>query len=977
MKDITSSGSTAEKHFGQNPVFRLTIPIVFPAGISACSGAVGNLISLARNGKEQVVLRGSSIAGVLRDLWRKENKAEDADAVVTDIFGSPAGEKSFRESPLIVPDLVLETGQSVSVERMCHCRNRHTGSVLDGGLFEIEATPPGTSAELTLWLESEKESAMKFMRTVLRHLREGMIFGGHSNRGVGLALIHENPDHRGRPRPCGYRMYQLDKPDDLMAYLDDHRLWREGKRFADYKTLPEGAKYESDSLKVEFTLSIPPGQDILIAEGAEIEPRQVTRADGQKFFVLPGSTLRGLFRGWCIRLAAREGKKISDDASQYRARMEAKKYTGEQIGSLFQKDQDVPSPTEEYPIESMFGSLYRKGRLHISDALSLNSVPDNTSLRKHVAVDPISGGAIEGLLFENRVLTKGAFAATLLLKRPQEDEVRWLAMTLKALNQGLLRVGSSKASGRMVVDGEPTAMGEKSDLFLDMYRDSPIEIEESSTDSSSANSIQGTLWQTPGGRGWQCLCGNKRPISIPESINKSWFRQKHPVVITLDDFGAVIAVEKSTPPSQSVQPTQSTQSVSTLDRRSSQTAIPSNGFHNPYQFIKFTETKPDRRLHDLQTADEQDPEERFTGIFELKVTTRSPLLASDPESENVTASEHKKYQALTIDNDVIVPATGVRGALRNLFRIITGGPLTTEGRAGISKDKNGGGVDICRMLEDDPRDLSYLQPDYLQEDGNVSEVTNLFGMVPVQSGSAKTTAQSAFSGRIRADNLVFRDGKGCLTRQTPLAILASPHPDNDELYYTPSTFCAQSRLRPLDGAHAGDELQSQSHVGLVYTKTRQLRGYKVYRCAKPGEKPWERSGNECDSQNISAQLLPKDRTGELLLSVRSLSVREMSILRLLCGQFPWRIGGGKSLGLGWCEIKIVSIRDEFGRTLTDNELRRWEIDPKDWLWERCDWYKKSQVPVKNLRYQQRDRRNSFPEFDPQNPDGDWLTPKKM
>ena len=38
-------------------------------------------------------------------------------------------------------------------------------------------------------------------------------------------------------------------------------------------------------------------------------------------------------------------------------------------------------------------------------------------------------------------------------------------------------------------------------------------------------------------------------------------------------------------------------------------------------------------------------------------------------------AEHKTYQALTIGNDVIVPATGVRGALRTLMTILTGGTL--------------------------------------------------------------------------------------------------------------------------------------------------------------------------------------------------------------------------------------------------------------------------------------------------------------
>ncbi|MDO4559181.1 MAG: RAMP superfamily CRISPR-associated protein, partial [Planctomycetia bacterium] len=544
---------------GQRSVFRLTIPLVFPAGLSSCSGSAGNLISLARDGQERVVLRGSSIAGVLRNLWRSAQKVSDRDPVVTDIFGSPAGDESPGQSPLTVPDVVLEIGKSSSVSRMCHARNRHTGSVLDGCLFEVESTPPGTRAELTLWLESGRSLALEFMRCVLRHLREGVIFGGNGNRGVGLARVDDQPDASGRRRPCGYRQYSLTDPEDLVAYLNDHRLWREGKRFADYRTLPEGQGTAGDTLKVVFTLKIPRGQDLLIAEGADMEPRQVTGADGRKYFVLPGSTLHGLFRSWCTRLAAREGKNVSDSVNAFRERSAKGDYTGEKLG-----DENPISDGEmdQYPIESMFGSLYRKGRLHISDAFS--PVPENgdngVQFRVHVAVDAISGGILDGLLFTKSVLTKGSFQVTLLLRNPQEDEVRWLVATLGALDQGLLRLGSGKAAGRVTLEGSPDASGALRDCFRKNWEKShpgnasdhqKNGMEETSTQDPGISKVRGKLRSTMG-RLWSCDPDDgTKSISIPGDLiqtvqkKEKWFRDRLSVVVTLDASGTAVAVERA------------------------------------------------------------------------------------------------------------------------------------------------------------------------------------------------------------------------------------------------------------------------------------------------------------------------------------------------------------------------------------------------------------------------------------------------
>ncbi len=95
-------------------------------------------------------------------------------------------------------------------------------------------------------------------------------------------------------------------------------------------------------------------------------------------------------------------------------------------------------------------------------------------------------------------------------------------------------------------------------------------------------------------------------------------------------------------------------------------------FHNPYTFVPFG-SKPVRRQPTLLTADESD-RSRFTGLIRLKVRTLSPLLTCNPIPVG-PASDFKTYEALTIGDDVVVPSSGVRGSLRTLLTVLTGGTL--------------------------------------------------------------------------------------------------------------------------------------------------------------------------------------------------------------------------------------------------------------------------------------------------------------
>lgn len=96
-------------------------------------------------------------------------------------------------------------------------------------------------------------------------------------------------------------------------------------------------------------------------------------------------------------------------------------------------------------------------------------------------------------------------------------------------------------------------------------------------------------------------------------------------------------------------------------------------FYNPYTFIPFP-TKVERGATSFLTIDEAQ-KDRFTGVLSLDVLTISPLMTCNPEPYETMENGHKKYHALTIGNDVIMPATSVRGSLRTLMTILAGGTL--------------------------------------------------------------------------------------------------------------------------------------------------------------------------------------------------------------------------------------------------------------------------------------------------------------
>ncbi|MBZ0153769.1 MAG: hypothetical protein K8J09_19755 [Planctomycetes bacterium] len=243
------------------------------------------------------------------------------------------------------------------------------------------------------------------------------------------------------------------------------------------------------------------------------------------------------------------------------------------------------------------------------------------------------------------------------------------------------------------------------------------------------------------------------------------------------------------------------------------------------------------------------------------------------------------------------------------------------------------------MAEVIKRHHRHFLPDNLNPDGQVDEVTDLFGQVPLIDGAA-----GPVSSRVRPENLVFEGVK--LDAPVALAPLAAPHPGCAAFY------------------RDSDDLDLLANRGLP------LRGYKVYRTTKErgALAPWrfENQGvyNEQGAVkpsrqllNKSAELVPEGADGVLRISFRGLTQRELALLLMTCC-VDWRLGGGKPLGLGHCRVTSARVIEETGgevmtfeptgKGLTDlpSELRR-EVSQFE---ERILLWMASQQPVERLSY---------------------------
>lgn len=443
-------------------ILRLSAEIELPHGAAPGAGRDGSAAILARDGQGAPLLRGTALAGVLRSQWQRQFEHTDAEAMHW--FGSASSDGGGRPSRVSVEDIRFANELASTETRVHNLIDRHTGAPVDGGLFFVESIAPRAKSTLRIVVraaDGETDDAKQLLEELMGLLSEGVTIGGSASRGIGTLRVTDDTASGGGAPRVFFRHFTLSDLADHGAWLDERRAQNSPKAKAAASGTTLTPVRASRSLTIDLALQLPPGQDWLVGGDsgldAKLEPQLVIGAGGERLLRFPGSALRGMLRKWVSRLAAREGRPVRD--SHRRAltdRADSNSVRGGDLGWGFTgKDERaalLANPSSiDCPVMSLFGSLYAKGRIHIADAV----VPESAfavDRRIHVSIDRFGGGASNGFLFDTKVVSgRGTLPVRIEISRPLADDARWIAQSLKAIDLGVLRIGSSKASGRFSV----------------------------------------------------------------------------------------------------------------------------------------------------------------------------------------------------------------------------------------------------------------------------------------------------------------------------------------------------------------------------------------------------------------------------------------------------------------------------------------------------------------------------------------------
>jgi len=443
---------------------------VFAAGVSMGASSSFNTSEIDFDGMSNPVIRGTSLAGVLRRRYLERYGEKSA----SDLFGEAFDKKTSKgkESRIRFHDMCVDTGKAGYYgERTSNAVDRHWGVVPKGALYSYQFCPPGTRFFCRIELFSDNTLSLEQETKKLGSIiNDGLILGGKSNRGFGYCKPMDS---------MFYSILCLSESEEYGKYLDLSRAFRQGKSSISADAFKVLSIDESDqtTLRIDVSFSIPEGQDILVGNG-NMQQMETTAFDGGKYWVLPGSSLRGTLKAFITGYAVRSGRKVAYDIGKAPKEASFLDEHYSRVSWLFDKPKEGGTTKtalhDEYPVASLFGSLHRSGRLHISDSFVSADVPEQ--LRMHVAVDAVTGGAIEGALFSNEVITavateEQAFKTIIIIDNPSSDDIEFIVAGLKAIDSGYLRLGSSKASGRLELKQTPYSFGKHSSTFQRVWRE--------------------------------------------------------------------------------------------------------------------------------------------------------------------------------------------------------------------------------------------------------------------------------------------------------------------------------------------------------------------------------------------------------------------------------------------------------------------------------------------------------------------------
>ncbi len=191
-------------------------------------------------------------------------------------------------------------------------------------------------------------------------------------------------------------------------------------------------------MKLDF--KIKPRSPLLVKSGTEpLDPSlpdmyfvRTATSQGEAIYI-PGSSLKGVFRSFTEKILRTISKSASCDP------------LSSSCGKRLEKEEDaVKIYGESCYVCKMYGNTKLKGRIRFSDAYPEGGV--KTEVRYGVAISRLTQGVAQGP-FEMETVVEGSFKGSLTLENFEAWQVGMIALVIRALNDGVLRVGYGKNRG--------------------------------------------------------------------------------------------------------------------------------------------------------------------------------------------------------------------------------------------------------------------------------------------------------------------------------------------------------------------------------------------------------------------------------------------------------------------------------------------------------------------------------------------------
>lgn len=461
------------------------------------SGDSSNLADslLRRDSAGEPLIPGTAIAGVLRSLLIRlaprlghnsclslkhvgnAQGLQPCDCPVCELMGSSTimadYHKEMHNSRVLVFNAQIMERQPWGAVRDGVGINRSTGAAAYHAKYNYEILPAGTKFSLRMELKPDAEDLLKLLAAALLEWEAGRLWlGADSARGLGGMKLDN----------LKFNTLELGVKDNLINFLKSDKPWQdtasEEKGWLEEQrkkiSVLSSNEEEKDQFFAATWLEI---NGVLEAEGPLLtsdmasagatgfDHAPLTRRCGDwQNPVIGGASLRGVIRSHGERiirtlatLQAVEQKGIQPQ-DWFLERCPA-------CDPLAQRNKD-----EKIPLEScaslhggrnteqrdqkpdlclacqLFGSTLQGSRLRVEDATFKGDKPKYKIL-DFLAIDRFTGGGMDQAKFDAMVLWKPKFSFRMFLENPMPWELGWLALILRDMESGWLRVGMGASKG--------------------------------------------------------------------------------------------------------------------------------------------------------------------------------------------------------------------------------------------------------------------------------------------------------------------------------------------------------------------------------------------------------------------------------------------------------------------------------------------------------------------------------------------------